>query len=141
MSDTTPRLLINREAVALAKPWSPQHSSQHSGSASSSAAGAGSCDSDGGDASAASASRGDDGAGDDDAGSDSGSDASSASFRSDGFDFNPETGGQRDAVYLGSCDEGVRQLARLLGWEGELDERIAAAAAAKLAAESDAAEQ
>ena len=31
----------------------------------------------------------------------------------------------RDALFLGDCDAGVRQLCRLLGWEGELDGLLA----------------
>ena len=31
----------------------------------------------------------------------------------------------RDALYLGDCDAGVRQLCQLLGWEAELDALIA----------------
>ncbi|KAG9071104.1 NAD-dependent protein deacetylase sirtuin-2 [Linnemannia hyalina] len=39
-----------------------------------------------------------------------------------GFDFDDKWKYPvlRDAVFLGNCDEGVRQLAKLCGWEGEL---------------------
>lgn len=32
----------------------------------------------------------------------------------------------RDALFLGDCDDGVRQLCRLLDWEADLDALIAA---------------
>jgi len=41
-----------------------------------------------------------------------------------GFDFVTP---QRDCLFLGDCDQGVRQLARLLEWEEELDQLIAGA--------------
>ena len=34
-----------------------------------------------------------------------------------GMDFDS---GKRDVAYLGSCDDGCVELARLLGWSGEL---------------------
>ncbi|KAF9088080.1 NAD-dependent protein deacetylase sirtuin-2 [Mortierella sp. AD031] len=39
-----------------------------------------------------------------------------------GFDFDDKWKYtiQRDALFLGNCDEGVRKLAQLCGWEGEL---------------------
>ena len=40
-----------------------------------------------------------------------------------GFSFDEN---HRDALYLGDCDDGVRQLARKLGWEADLDELIQA---------------
>ncbi|KAL4433418.1 hypothetical protein ABPG77_010271 [Micractinium sp. CCAP 211/92] len=40
--------------------------------------------------------------------------------------FNFGTGNYRDALFLGDCDDGVRQLCRLLGWEADLDALIAA---------------
>jgi len=39
----------------------------------------------------------------------------------DGFDFDA---GYRDALFLGDCDDGVRQLAELLGWESDLERLI-----------------
>lgn len=33
---------------------------------------------------------------------------------------------RRDALFLGDCDDGVRQLCQLLGWEAELDALLAA---------------
>ena len=42
---------------------------------------------------------------------------------SKGFSFDEK---HRDALYLGDCDAGVRQLARKLGWEADLDELISA---------------
>lgn len=39
-----------------------------------------------------------------------------------GFKFEEQ---HRDALFLGDCDDGVRVLARSLGWEGELDDLIA----------------
>lgn len=41
-----------------------------------------------------------------------------------GFDFDA---GQRDCLFLGDCDEGVRQLASLLGWREELEAMITGA--------------
>lgn len=41
--------------------------------------------------------------------------------REKGFSFDE---GHRDALFLGDCDDGVRQLANLLGWKSELDELI-----------------
>ena len=38
-----------------------------------------------------------------------------------GFQFDE---GHRDAIFLGDCDHGVRELARHLGWEAELDELV-----------------
>lgn len=38
-----------------------------------------------------------------------------------GFSFDER---HRDALFLGDCDDGVRQLAELLGWESELEELI-----------------
>lgn len=35
--------------------------------------------------------------------------------------FNFGKGNQRDALYEGDCDDGVRQLCALLGWEEELE--------------------
>ena len=32
----------------------------------------------------------------------------------------------RDALFLGDCDDGVRQLCQLLGWEADLDALVAA---------------
>ncbi|KDD76014.1 Sir2 family protein [Helicosporidium sp. ATCC 50920] len=44
-----------------------------------------------------------------------------------GFDFSsPQR--HRDVLMLGDCDDGCRELARLLNWEADLDARIAAAA-------------
>ena len=37
-----------------------------------------------------------------------------------GFDFDPGTN-YRDALFLGDCDQGVRQLCTQLGWEAELE--------------------
>lgn len=45
----------------------------------------------------------------------------------EGFDFEGVTSrkeGIRDVRFLGTSDEGVRQLAKALGWEGELDEMM-----------------
>ncbi|PRW20829.1 NAD-dependent deacetylase sirtuin-2 [Chlorella sorokiniana] len=42
-----------------------------------------------------------------------------------GFDWDPATN-YRDALYLGDCDAGVRQLCQLLGWEEDLDALMAA---------------
>jgi NAD+-dependent protein deacetylase sirtuin 2 len=39
-----------------------------------------------------------------------------------GFNFDD---GYRDALFLGDCDLGVRQLCRHLGWESDLDRLIA----------------
>ena len=33
---------------------------------------------------------------------------------------------RRDVMFEGDCDAGVRELCKLLGWEGELDALIAA---------------
>jgi len=33
-----------------------------------------------------------------------------------------EQGNYRDVAYLGDCDDGVRKLAQLCGWEEQLDE-------------------
>lgn len=41
-----------------------------------------------------------------------------------GFTFG--AGNYRDALYLGDCDDGVRQLCELLGWQQELDALVAA---------------
>ena len=41
------------------------------------------------------------------------------------FDFEPETN-TRDALFLGDCDDGSRELASLLGWQVELSELIMA---------------
>lgn len=44
---------------------------------------------------------------------------------SEGFDFDGRTGRQqgiRDVRFIGTSDEGVRELCRALGWERELDE-------------------
>ncbi|KAI8890086.1 NAD-dependent deacetylase sirtuin-2, partial [Backusella circina FSU 941] len=41
--------------------------------------------------------------------------------RRSGFDFEWEHGRKRDALYLGSCDEGIEKLAKLLGWEKDLE--------------------
>ena len=40
-----------------------------------------------------------------------------------GFDFDDKWKYpvQRDALFLGNCDEGVRQLAKLCGWEVTLN--------------------
>ena len=38
-----------------------------------------------------------------------------------GFQFDEQ---RRDALYLGDCDDGVRQLAELLGWEADLETLI-----------------
>ena len=45
-----------------------------------------------------------------------------------GLDFG--AGNYRDALHLGDCDGGVRELCRLLEWEGELDVLIGAEAGA-----------
>ena len=42
-----------------------------------------------------------------------------------GFDFAPETN-RRDALFLGDCDDGFRELARLLGWDAELETLVEA---------------
>jgi hypothetical protein len=48
------------------------------------------------------------------------------SYREEGFDFNGSTRGgkeyARDVKWLGEADKGVRNLARLLGWEDELED-------------------
>jgi hypothetical protein len=41
--------------------------------------------------------------------------------RRSGFDFEWEHGRTRDALFLGSCDDGVEKLAKLLGWEKDLE--------------------
>ncbi|KAI7900635.1 DHS-like NAD/FAD-binding domain-containing protein [Cokeromyces recurvatus] len=41
--------------------------------------------------------------------------------RTSGFDFEWKNGLNRDVAYLGSCDDGVKKLAELLGWEKELE--------------------
>ncbi|KAI8987422.1 DHS-like NAD/FAD-binding domain-containing protein [Mycotypha africana] len=41
--------------------------------------------------------------------------------KSSGFDFKWQFGLNRDAVYLGSCDDGVEKLTQLLGWEKDLE--------------------
>jgi NAD-dependent deacetylase sirtuin 2 len=42
-----------------------------------------------------------------------------------GFDFDSETN-RRDALFLGDCDDGFRELARLLGWDAELETLVEA---------------
>ncbi|KAG0755956.1 hypothetical protein G6F57_002048 [Rhizopus arrhizus] len=42
--------------------------------------------------------------------------------RISGFDFRWKYGLNRDASYLGSCDEGIEKLVNLLGWDKELDQ-------------------
>lgn len=37
-----------------------------------------------------------------------------------GFIFDQDEGAYRDVLYLGDTDDGVRELAQLLGWEEEL---------------------
>ena len=37
-------------------------------------------------------------------------------------------GNHRNVEWLGECDEGLRRLARLLGWEADLDRRVGGAA-------------
>lgn len=48
------------------------------------------------------------------------------SYREEGFDFNGLTRGgkeySRDAKWLGESDKGIRELAKALGWEEELEE-------------------
>jgi len=44
-----------------------------------------------------------------------------------GFDFDAR---ERDCLFLGDCDEGVRRLASLLGWREELEEMITSARSA-----------
>ena len=48
------------------------------------------------------------------------------SYREEGFDFNGSTRGgkeyARDVKWLGEADKGIRNLAKLLGWEEELEE-------------------
>lgn len=39
-----------------------------------------------------------------------------------GFSFDEK---HRDALYLGDCDDAVRQLAKYIGWEADLDSLIA----------------
>ncbi|KAL4420564.1 hypothetical protein ABPG75_010220 [Micractinium tetrahymenae] len=46
-------------------------------------------------------------------------------YQTGGFCFD-EASNYRDALFEGDCDDGVRQLCRLLGWEAELDALIAA---------------
>ena len=44
-------------------------------------------------------------------------------FRSEGFDFDGRTRrkeGIRDVRWLGGCDEGVRKICELVGWDKEL---------------------
>lgn len=41
--------------------------------------------------------------------------------KSSGFDFKWKYGLNRDVSYIGSCDDGVEELAKLLGWEKELE--------------------
>ena len=38
-----------------------------------------------------------------------------------GFSFDEK---HRDALFLGDCDDGVRQLAKMLDWESDLDALI-----------------
>ncbi len=38
-----------------------------------------------------------------------------------GLEFDSDSPDSRDHFFHGDCDKGVRQLARLLGWEEELD--------------------
>jgi NAD-dependent deacetylase sirtuin 2 len=45
-----------------------------------------------------------------------------------GLDFG--AGNYRDALHLGDCDGGVRELCRLLEWEAELDALVGAEARA-----------
>ena len=40
------------------------------------------------------------------------------------FDFEPESN-RRDALFLGDCDDGARQLAALMGWQTELADLVA----------------
>jgi len=43
------------------------------------------------------------------------------------FNFEPESNTRsRDALFLGNCDDGARELASLLGWQAELAELIVA---------------
>jgi hypothetical protein len=49
-----------------------------------------------------------------------------------GFQFHDEQYNYRDVAFLGDCDAGTQALARLLGWEGDLDAMVAAAAAGTL---------
>lgn len=48
------------------------------------------------------------------------------SYREDGFDFNGSTRGgkeyARDVKWLGEADRGIRELAKILGWEEELED-------------------
>lgn len=48
------------------------------------------------------------------------------SYREEGFDFNGSTRGgkeyARDAKWIGEADRGIRELAKALGWEEELEE-------------------
>jgi NAD-dependent deacetylase sirtuin 2 len=43
-----------------------------------------------------------------------------------GSGFNFGEGNYRDAMYMGDCDAGFQELARLLGWTDELDQLVAA---------------
>lgn len=52
--------------------------------------------------------------------------ASLLGFSGGGFVFEGSEGAYRDVLYLGDTDDGVRQLAELLGWQAELDALIAA---------------
>lgn len=52
--------------------------------------------------------------------------ASLLGFSGGGFVFEGSEGAYRDVLYLGDTDDGVRQLAELLGWQAELDTLIAA---------------
>lgn len=116
MSERTPRLLINREPVGLAKPYAQGRDGSRADQSAWTQAGAAGQDTDGASGSD----------------SDSGSDSSADSYKSYGFDFDARSN-TRDALHLGSCDDGVRQLCARLGWEGALDARLAAAAAARVA--------
>lgn len=42
-----------------------------------------------------------------------------------GFTFNREDGAYRDVLYLGDTDDGVLELAKLLGWDAELSALMA----------------
>jgi NAD-dependent deacetylase sirtuin 2 len=53
-----------------------------------------------------------------------------ASLVGGGSGFNFGEGNTRDAAYLGDCDAGFEELARLLGWSAELDDLVAAGRAA-----------
>jgi PHD/YefM family antitoxin component YafN of YafNO toxin-antitoxin module len=41
--------------------------------------------------------------------------------RESGFDFKWKNGLHRDVAYLGDCEEGIVEFARLLGWEKDLE--------------------